>query len=53
MRSLIRQLEEVKDLIDFDDARDILLNSFPKKDNNIIFTLSQITFQNLENILNI
>lgn len=51
LSSLLRKLAEVKALIDDDASRAILSNSFPSKYNNVIFTLSQITSQNLEDMI--
>jgi len=40
LRSIIRQLAEVKAVVDAEDAKAILLNSLPPKYSNAIFTLS-------------
>jgi hypothetical protein len=51
LRSLIRQLAEVKAIVEEEDAKAILLNNLPSKYNNVIFTLSQMSSQTLEDMI--
>jgi hypothetical protein len=51
LRSLIRQLAEVKAMVEEEDAKAILLNNLPSKYNNVIFTLSQMSSQTLEDMI--
>jgi hypothetical protein len=51
LRSILRQLAEVKVVVDEEDAKAILLNSLPSKYNNVIFTLSQLPSQSLEDMI--
>lgn len=51
LRSLIRQLAEVKSPVDDDDAKAILLNSLSSKYSNVVFTLSQLASQTLEDMI--
>ena len=51
MRSLIQKLVEINTIIDEEDAKSILLNSFPYKYNNVIFNFSQMPSQTLEDII--
>jgi hypothetical protein len=43
--SLIKQLAEVKSPVEKEDVKAMLLNSFPSKYNNVIFTLSEKSSQ--------
>ncbi|KAH9327354.1 hypothetical protein KI387_007532, partial [Taxus chinensis] len=51
LRSLIKQLVEVKAAIEDEDAKAILLNSLSSKYSNVVFTLSQIQSQSLDNMI--
>ncbi|KAH9306605.1 hypothetical protein KI387_011009, partial [Taxus chinensis] len=51
LRSLIRQLAEVKAAIEDEDAKAILLNNLSSKYNNVVFTLSQIQSQSLDDMI--
>jgi hypothetical protein len=51
LRSIIKQLAEVKAVVDEEDAKAILLNSFPTKYNSVIFTLSQLPSQSLNGMI--
>lgn len=51
LRTLIKQLVEVGVVIDKDDAKAILLNSLASKYSNAVFTLSQMSSQNLEDVI--
>ncbi|KAH9291344.1 hypothetical protein KI387_043468, partial [Taxus chinensis] len=51
LRSLIRQLAEVKAAIEDEDAKAILLNSLSSKYSNVVFTLSQIQSQSLDDMI--
>jgi hypothetical protein len=51
LRSIIRQLAEVKAVVDAEDAKAILLNSLPPKYNSAIFTLSQLPSQSLDEMI--
>lgn len=41
LRSILRQLVEVKVVVDEEDTKSIMLNSLPSKYNSVIFTLNQ------------
>ena len=47
----MRQLTEVKATMEEEDAKAIVLNSLPSKYNNVIFTLSQMPSQTLEDMI--
>ncbi|KAH9297699.1 hypothetical protein KI387_029381, partial [Taxus chinensis] len=51
LRSLIRQLAEVKAAIEDEDAKAILLNSLSSKYSNVVFTLSEIQSQSLDDMI--
>ena len=51
MRSLIQKLVEINTIVDEEDAKSILLNYFPYIYNNIIFTLSHMPSQTLEDMI--
>jgi hypothetical protein len=51
LRSLIKQLVEVKAMVEEEDAKAILLNNLPSQYNNVIFTLSQLPSQTLEDMI--
>jgi hypothetical protein len=51
LRSLIRQLVEVKAMVEEEDAKAILLNNLPSQYNNVIFTLSQMSSHTLEDMI--
>eukprot|EP01018_Ginkgo_biloba_P034981 Gb_38096 [translate_table: standard] len=50
-RSHIRQLAKVNATVDEEDAKAILLNSLPSNYSNVIFTLSLMPSQTLENMI--
>lgn len=47
-KSLIRQLTEIGAKLEDEDAKTILLNSMPSSFNNVIFTLSKMSTQTLD-----
>jgi hypothetical protein len=51
LRYIIKQLAEVKAIVDVDDAKSILLNGLPPKYNSAIFTLSQLPSQSLDKMI--
>jgi hypothetical protein len=51
LRSIIRQLAEVKAVVDEEDAKAILLNSLSPKYSSAIFTLSQLPSQSLDEMI--
>jgi hypothetical protein len=51
LRSIIRQLVEVKVVVDVEDAKAILLDSLSSKYNGDIFTLSQLPSQSLDEMI--
>jgi hypothetical protein len=51
LRSIIRQLAEVKVVVDEEDAKAILLNSLLPKYRSAIFTLSHIPSQSLDKMI--
>jgi hypothetical protein len=51
LRSIIKQLAEVKTVVDEDDAKAILLNNLPPKDSSAIFTLSELPSQSLDKMI--
>jgi hypothetical protein len=51
IRSIIRQLAEVKAVVDEEDAKAILLNSLPPKYSSVIFIMSQLPSQSLDEMI--
>eukprot|EP01018_Ginkgo_biloba_P039116 Gb_11768 [translate_table: standard] len=51
LRSLIKQLAEVNVMVDEEYAKAILLNSLPSNYSNVIFTLSLMSSQTLEDMI--
>jgi hypothetical protein len=51
LMSLLRQLAETGIKVDPDDAKAILLNSLSSKYNNVVFTLTQLPSQTLEEMV--
>lgn len=51
LMSLLRQLADVGTKVEAEDSKAILLNSLSSKYNNIIFTLSQMSSQSLEEMI--
>lgn len=47
----MRQLVEIDSKIDEDDAKAILLNSLSSKYDNVIFTLNQMPYQSLDEMI--
>jgi hypothetical protein len=48
IRSIIRKLVEVKAVVDEEDAKAILLNILPFKYNSVVFTLSRLPSQSMD-----
>ena len=51
IRSIIRHLVEVKEVVDEESAKAILLNNFPPKYSSAFITLSQLTSQSLDEMI--
>ena len=51
LRALMRQWSEINSKVDDDDAKAILLNSLSSKYDNVIFTLSQMPHQSLDEMI--
>jgi hypothetical protein len=51
LRSIIRQLAKFKAITDEEDAKAILLNSLLPKYNSVIFTLSRLPSQSLDEMI--
>jgi len=49
--SIIRQLAEVKAVVDAEDAKAILLNSLPPKYSSATLTLTQLPSQSLDEMI--
>ena len=48
LMSLLRQLSEAGTKVEDEDAKAVLLNSLPSSYSNVVFTLSQISTQTLQ-----
>ena len=51
LKSLMRQLREIKAQVEEDDAKAILLNSLSSNYDNTIFTLSQLSTKSLDEMI--
>jgi hypothetical protein len=51
MISILRQPLEIKVVVDEEDVKSILLNSLSSKYNSVIFTLSQLSSQSIEDMI--
>ena len=51
LKALMRQLAEIDSKIDEDDVKAILLNSLSSKYDNAIFTLNQMSYQSLDEMI--
>lgn len=51
LKSLMRQLVEINSKVDEDDTKAILLNSLSSRYDNVIFTLSQMPSQALDEMI--
>ena len=47
----MRQLAETGDKVELDDGKEVLLNSLYSKYSNVVFTLSQLSSQSLEEMV--
>ena len=47
----MRQLAETGDKVELDDGKEVLLNSLSSKYSNVVFTLSQLSSQSLEEMV--
>ena len=51
LRSIIKQLTKIKEIVDVEDAKAIILNSLPPKYSSAIITLSQLPSQSLDEMI--
>ena len=51
LKSLVRKLTEVGAKVKDEDAKALLLNTLPSTFNNVVFTLSQLSSLNLDDIV--